>query len=98
MMKSNACMVLFLKTAPSGASSRTTASAGVALLPFTSSTFAKYSDNQLAGQFFILNIIAVVAAYAAYIEYANRRLTPHVSLSCIAVSRCNVSVFVLRPA
>jgi uncharacterized membrane protein len=54
-----------------------TASACVALLPFTSSTFAQYPREQIAGHFFVLNIIAIVLAYAVYIEYANRRLIPH---------------------
>lgn len=52
------------------------ASAGVALLPFTSSTFAKYPLDRLTGHFFVLNIAAIVLAYAGYIEYANRRLIP----------------------
>lgn len=52
------------------------ASAGVALLPFTSSTFAKYPNAQIAGQFFVLNIIAIVAIYIAYNAYAIRKLVP----------------------
>jgi len=52
------------------------ASGSVALLPFTSSTFANYSNSQVAGHFFILNICLIVAIYAVYIEYANRRLIP----------------------
>lgn len=52
------------------------ASACVALLPFTSSTFANYPNEQLAGHFFVLNIVVTVAVYAIYIEYANRRLIP----------------------
>jgi hypothetical protein len=46
-------------------------------LPFTSSTFAQYAGDRLAGQFFVLNIIAIVLAYALYIEYSNRRLIQH---------------------
>lgn len=53
------------------------ASACVALLPFTSSAFAKYPDTQIAGHFFVWNIIAVVGIYIAYNEYAIRKLIPH---------------------
>jgi len=52
------------------------ASACVALLPFTSSTFAKYPNTQIAGHFFVLNIIAIVAVYILYNAYAIRRLIP----------------------
>jgi uncharacterized membrane protein len=52
------------------------ASACIVLLPFTSSTFANYPSESIAGHLFILNITAIVAIYAMYIEYANRRLIP----------------------
>ena len=52
------------------------ASACVALLPFTSSTLAKYPNTQIAGHFFVLNIIAVVAIYIVYNDYAIRKLVP----------------------
>jgi uncharacterized membrane protein len=54
------------------------ASACVALLPFTSSTFAKYPDSAFAGHFFVLDILGIVTIYILYNEYAIRRLVPHV--------------------
>lgn len=54
-----------------------TASACIALLPFSSSTFANYPIEQVAGQLFVGNILAIVLMYAVYIEYANRKLIPH---------------------
>jgi uncharacterized membrane protein len=52
------------------------ASAGVALLPFTSSTFARYPSSQIAGHFFVLNIVTIVVIYIVYDEYAIHRLIP----------------------
>jgi uncharacterized membrane protein len=54
------------------------ASAGVALLPFTSSTFARYPSSQIAGHFFVLNIVTIVVIYIVYDEYAIHRLIPQV--------------------
>lgn len=59
-----------------GATLALAASAGVALMPFTSSTFAKYPREPIAGHFFVLNIIAIVAIYIVYNQYAIRKLVP----------------------
>lgn len=59
-----------------GATLVLSASACVALLPFTSSTFAKYPGVPTVAHFFVLNIIAIVAVYIAYNEYAIRKLIP----------------------
>jgi uncharacterized membrane protein len=54
------------------------ASACVALLPFTSSTYAKYPNAQIAAHFFVLDILAIVTVYIFYNEYAIRNLIPRV--------------------
>lgn len=54
------------------------ASGCVALLPFTSSTFANYPTSQTAGHFFVLDILAIVAIYIAYNQYAIMNLIPRV--------------------
>lgn len=59
-----------------GATLVLSASACVALLPFTSSTFAQYPTSQIVAHFFVFNILAIVAFYIAYNEYAIRRLIP----------------------
>ena len=61
-----------------GATLVLSASAGVALLPFTSSTFARYPNAQVAAHFFVFNLIAIVAIYIIYNEYAIRKLIPPV--------------------
>lgn len=61
-----------------GASLVLSASACVALLPFTSSTFARYPNAQLAGHFFVFNLIAIVAIYIVYNEYADHKLIPRI--------------------
>jgi len=52
------------------------ASACVALLPFTSSTFANYPDVLMAGHFFVRNILAIIFVYLVYVTYAKQRLIP----------------------
>ncbi len=52
------------------------ASAFVALLPITSSTFAKYPDSQIVAHFFVFDILTIVAIYIAYNAYAIRNLIP----------------------
>jgi uncharacterized membrane protein len=59
-----------------GATLALSATAGVALLPFTSSTFARYPDGLMTGHFFLFNLIAIVAIYIAYNAYAIWKLVP----------------------
>jgi len=54
------------------------ATACVALLPFTSSTFAKYPYASIAAHFFVVNILVIVAIYIVYNHYAISRLIPPV--------------------
>jgi uncharacterized membrane protein len=59
-----------------GATLALAASGGVALLPFTSSTYARYPSAQIAGHLFVLNVIAIVTIYVVYNRYAIRKLVP----------------------
>ena len=46
----------------------------VVLLPFTSSTFARYPYEPTSVGAFVANVVLMVLVYAAYVEYACRRL------------------------
>ena len=48
----------------------------VVLLPFTSSTFARYPYDAISGAAFLANVVAMVLVYTVYVEYASRRLIP----------------------
>jgi uncharacterized membrane protein len=48
----------------------------VVLLPFTSSTFARYPYEPISAGAFVANVLLVVLAYTVYVEYASRRLVP----------------------
>jgi uncharacterized membrane protein len=48
----------------------------VVLLPFTSSTFARYPSERTSVAAFVGNVLSMVLIYTVYVEYASRRLVP----------------------